>query len=159
MRIGSGRIVAIDEAVLDAEMPGKVLAQRTHSVTLCGVMTGGEEAEAVLPRDMCGGLGNLSGDIGIHSGGHRLLDITLGRAGTRATRWIGLCPSTISGSRPNACPILALNSPGASDSGSEPTRPTDRGLPGSSGPSTLQTKQGGQLHVVAHLRMHIGGRW
>src|SRR3546814_20335291 len=57
---------AINELVLDAEAACQVLTQRTDPIALCRVMAGSEEAQAIFTRDMCRGLGDFTGDIGVY---------------------------------------------------------------------------------------------
>src|SRR5690606_29904804 len=82
-----GGIGAIDEQVFDREAPRQVLAQRLDTITLRGVMTGREEAQAILSRAVHRWLGDFASQVGIHARGYRLVDIALrpARAPAHAT--------------------------------------------------------------------------
>lgn len=68
--------------MLDRETGRQVVAQRLHAIALGGVMTGGEKADAVLPRAVDGRFGDLSSQVGIDTGGDGLLNVALCRAST-----------------------------------------------------------------------------
>ena len=65
------------------------VAQRLYPVALGGMVSGGDEADAVLPRAVHGLLGNLAGQVGIDASGDRLVDIAPAPPVHQAMRRIG----------------------------------------------------------------------
>src|SRR3954447_2770320 len=78
---GSDRIRYIDEDVAHAEPGREQLAETAHAEGLGGVMAGGEEVHAGLPRAGHRALDRLAGDERVEARGDRVLQVVGAGAG------------------------------------------------------------------------------
>src|SRR3954452_23704935 len=78
---GSDRIRYIDEDVAHAEPGREQLAETAHTEGLGGVVAGGEEVHAGLPRARHRALDRLAGDERVEAGGDRVLEVVGAGAG------------------------------------------------------------------------------
>src|SRR3954449_793660 len=77
---GSDRIRYIDEDVAHAEPSREQVAETAHAEGLGGVVAGGEEVHAGLPRAGHRALDRLAGDERVEPGGDRVLEVVGARA-------------------------------------------------------------------------------
>ena len=80
----SDRVINIDETMHDAEVTGQPFSQRTHTITLGGMMPRGKIVNAALTHYVHRLLGNLATDEGIQPLFHGRLDVGLRGTGTPA---------------------------------------------------------------------------
>lgn len=66
--------------MFEGETPCQIITQRLHAVALGGVMTGRDEAHAILTRAVEGLLGSFAGQVQVDPGGNRLVDLALAAA-------------------------------------------------------------------------------
>src|SRR3954447_11706153 len=81
---GSDRIRYIDEDVAHAEPVREQVAETAHAEGLGGVVAGGEEVHAGLPRAGHRPLDRLAGDERVEAGGDRVLEVVGAGAGDDA---------------------------------------------------------------------------
>src|SRR5688572_31618738 len=74
-------IINVDEAVLDPESRSKVRPERLHAITLGRMVSGGDESNAALAREMDGLLGDFAGQVNVDAEAHRVFKKALRRAG------------------------------------------------------------------------------
>ncbi|CDI92969.1 hypothetical protein BN889_04942 [Pseudomonas aeruginosa PA38182] len=119
------------------------------------MVSGGDEADAVLPRAVHGLLGNLAGQVGIDASGDRLVDIALGAAGAPGDapdRLTGIDQQRLTPQRIAHMPseIGRLHRLGKRTEEDDGTR-----VARLQRPFHFEAELPGELHVVAHLRMQI----
>ena len=85
----SHRIRDINKLVLQLKFLCQMPPQRTHAVTLGGMMSSGKVMDPQFPRQKHRGFGNLTADEGIQTGSSGLLDPALGRS--KLLRALSIC--------------------------------------------------------------------